>query len=1112
MARRGSMKLVFVSSTFRDMQHERDAINSMVAPRLDAFLEKYAESVHFGDLRWGVNTTELEGEESSKKVLSVCLDQIDDSRPYMIVLIGERYGWIPAYELLHQAALLKGIDESVIDESTSVTNLEIEYGALLNPDYEGRVLFYFRNPLDTSKMTETQRADYECESPVHRQKMDELKAKILEKYPSFVRYYDAEYNEEKGIVEGLAPLCDMIYEDLVKIFDLDLTYISSLPSEERAILSSKKHFEGLAQNSYKRKIAYLNDFDIDEIEYFYQARYEHNPVLEILDGENGMGAKTTVAQEYYSCLDNEENALCFSFGLDEFTSDLASFKRTLAYTLEEHLGIEHRGDISTDAICALLNAYENCAEQPFLRVFLINAPASIITFLHEIAVKLPNLYGIGFHVHLKFGLKADTPLPFFPKSIVTTVPELEKKEAREVINAVLKSKRKELPKIVIDEMVKHKGSTSPLYLSLLTQRLIMLDYEDFASIRAMGDGMDNINKYMISIIKNAGKSIRDISRELLSELSQRINPEMAKHLIAHMTLNHHLNEKGIMELFEYKKWSYSALDYAIFKRTFPALMYENSKGMLFFANDDIKSGALDLVKDLGCENDIDSVIEFLKTKSHTYRKKALGRMLYERGDASALLDEYLPYIDISPDLARDKEKSKSVIEEFSTCTQYLQEILSDSFDKENGFALEVIKEICNRIYSEKIANPYTVSTYLFEFINPDFSDMSEVNRSLDTLISIVEIVEGANINYQSEPLLVLEYLLYTIYAPTFLGMATTKRQSEFFGAKRDEYAKRKGGIDAIAYNVIKQGKMSIARASSRSITGAFQMYKVVKSSENPTQCHAFEMICKICSDIEKQQMSRVESYYDSLLDGKYIPDDFAEIIVLGMNAYRYLLLENLEMARVCYYAFYSCFENKVKKEGADSYFIGQYFELLYDMCSYFVQAEKREVALGLFTMVLEFVEETLAKHYTSINACSSLIALILLGKENDMLTNSADHLYLPFEICQKRLKYASDSYAFDDAFDLFFEFLFVFDDEEAQYYLNELIYSTCEAFAGNGISDLKIIDFIIKKIYTYTQDKESTIDALADLLEYLADEYYDTFDKEIEEYLDYAGDVLDRID
>lgn len=53
-------------------------------------LNEYGESVLLCDLRWGVNTEELDGEEGSKKIVSVCLDEIDLCGPYMLVLLGER--------------------------------------------------------------------------------------------------------------------------------------------------------------------------------------------------------------------------------------------------------------------------------------------------------------------------------------------------------------------------------------------------------------------------------------------------------------------------------------------------------------------------------------------------------------------------------------------------------------------------------------------------------------------------------------------------------------------------------------------------------------------------------------------------------------------------------------------------------------------------------------------------------------------------------------------------------------------------------------------------------------------------------------------------------------
>ena len=100
------MKSIFISSTFRDMQAERDALAQIVLPDVAAEAAKHQEDIDFIDLRWGVDTTELESEEGARKVLSVCLDEIEHARPYMIVLLGERYGWVPEQSLIRQAALL----------------------------------------------------------------------------------------------------------------------------------------------------------------------------------------------------------------------------------------------------------------------------------------------------------------------------------------------------------------------------------------------------------------------------------------------------------------------------------------------------------------------------------------------------------------------------------------------------------------------------------------------------------------------------------------------------------------------------------------------------------------------------------------------------------------------------------------------------------------------------------------------------------------------------------------------------------------------------------------------------------------------------------------------
>src|SRR6516225_1900496 len=87
---------LFVSSTFRDFQAERDHLQRVVFPELAEQLA--AARYHFEpvDLRWGVETLAFEDADAKERlVLNVCLDELDLCLPFVVVLLGDRYGWVP---------------------------------------------------------------------------------------------------------------------------------------------------------------------------------------------------------------------------------------------------------------------------------------------------------------------------------------------------------------------------------------------------------------------------------------------------------------------------------------------------------------------------------------------------------------------------------------------------------------------------------------------------------------------------------------------------------------------------------------------------------------------------------------------------------------------------------------------------------------------------------------------------------------------------------------------------------------------------------------------------------------------------------------------------------
>ena len=86
------MKYVFVSSTFRDMHAERDAIQNVIVPRLRKAALQYGDDVYLCDLRWGINTSKMEESMINNTVITSCMNEVDRCRPFMIVILGERYG------------------------------------------------------------------------------------------------------------------------------------------------------------------------------------------------------------------------------------------------------------------------------------------------------------------------------------------------------------------------------------------------------------------------------------------------------------------------------------------------------------------------------------------------------------------------------------------------------------------------------------------------------------------------------------------------------------------------------------------------------------------------------------------------------------------------------------------------------------------------------------------------------------------------------------------------------------------------------------------------------------------------------------------------------------
>ncbi len=205
----------FVSSTFNDMQGERDALHRVIIPELREFAREYGRSVDFIDLRWGISTDGTEGDENSDKILSVCLDEIELCSPYQIVILGERYGWMPSPEQLTRAAQRKSFP--IDSDRISVTELEILYGMYKNSGMLDHCIFCLRDPINPSLLSEEERSIYISGDEDDRDRMRRLKEKICAHSDINVIRYRLDLSRETGRYDDFtAKLTTRIYDILKK--------------------------------------------------------------------------------------------------------------------------------------------------------------------------------------------------------------------------------------------------------------------------------------------------------------------------------------------------------------------------------------------------------------------------------------------------------------------------------------------------------------------------------------------------------------------------------------------------------------------------------------------------------------------------------------------------------------------------------------------------------------------------------------------------------------------------------------------------------------------------------------------------------------------------------
>ena len=257
---------VFVSSTFRDMQLEREELVKRVFPEVRRRCEARGVTWAEVDLRWGV-TDEQKAEGA---VLPICLAEIERSRPHFIGLLGQRYGWIPD-EI--PAAIAQELGWLTDASGRSVTELEILHGVLNDPDSAGHAYFYLRDPAWVAALPVEEQPTYQEQDARGVELLETLKDRVRQSsHP--VRVYDDPVDLAEVVLQDLIDLVDRLYPDATPPDPLDRA-----AGEHAAFAASR--FAGFVPRA--QLAARLDE----------HASGEGSPLL--VSGDAGMGSSALVA-------------------------------------------------------------------------------------------------------------------------------------------------------------------------------------------------------------------------------------------------------------------------------------------------------------------------------------------------------------------------------------------------------------------------------------------------------------------------------------------------------------------------------------------------------------------------------------------------------------------------------------------------------------------------------------------------------------------------------------------------------------------------------------------------------------------------------------------------
>ena len=523
---------IFVSSTFRDMDFERDVIRFHIISRLNERYRQHRVQFQFVDLRVGINTANLNEEEKESHVLNVCFDNIEQSRPFFVALLGDRYGWIPSdkrWESMFNRLHLEQQNLLSNSKGKSVTEMEILYGAIgNNGQYMDHSIFMVRSSKSYNNMPLEQLKDYidtanSDLNPEERdwkgQQLSSLKAHIIEiatqkGEKNNICDYDLEWDRASKKFVHPEDFVDKLLARLCSVIDDE---IENIDEEERT-------WHGQESNNILLQTSYISGHSIQTSHYDSVISALSGGCRQLLISGASNCGKSVVAAQCIDYLQHQGNKCCIALvGQTSYSRQM----RPILFRWLKQLGINEElvelESKSNGQLYSLLRTQVKEIEKNGEEVwFVVDGVEQFALYADDDVYQVWIWEGANviLTAHSDYSRKCRH---YHPDMYEIAISEWSPSDKENLLSYYARQGNMELPDALREKLL--IGEINPLRMKMLMALVCQLSFLDFETIRSStsSDEMTKINNYLISLVDNAPKEFDDFVNYVFMTLTKRMD-------------------------------------------------------------------------------------------------------------------------------------------------------------------------------------------------------------------------------------------------------------------------------------------------------------------------------------------------------------------------------------------------------------------------------------------------------------------------------------------------------------------------------------------------------------------------------------------------------------